>query len=267
MNKIVVVFVVIVSQIFLQNCNTVEPGSDTFIDSKIVLKFYEWYPVINDKELGIPKIYLSLFTEKQYPCCNYGLRLQKSINGNDISIRIYNVIEPNICLTSFGPASEVLPLDLPNGDYNLRIYSNQVLDTYLLTITDKYISIKVRSSKNSYALYENYFRFPENSLVYMCGTLIATKYIFDDFLDTLKSKIRLQEYTFQNNGQKPYPDSMGGHYYEKPAKYFIYESEEEFDKIGQIMNVYTKNHSKDMFGVGISITNWLNKKFYSWLNY
>ena len=267
MHRIKIVFVAIISIIFLQNCNTVEPKTNTRIDSKIILKFYESYPVINDKEIGVPQIYLSLFTEKLYPCCNYRLKLQKTINGNYINIRIYNVIEPNICMTAFGPALEVLPLDLQNGEYNLRIYSNQVVDNYIVTISDEKISVKERSSKNSYSIYDTYYRFPQNTFVYMCGTLVSTKYIYDDFLDTLKSKIKLQEYSFPDGIQKPYPDSMGGHYYEKTAKYFKYETEEDFDKIGNIMNAYTKNHSNDMFGVSIVVTNWLNKSFYSWINY
>jgi hypothetical protein len=266
MNRITIAIVVLISLIFLQDCNTVESGINTRIDSKIVLKFYEWYPVINDKEIGTPKIYLNLFTEKQYPCCNYGLKLQKTVNGNDISIKIYNVIEPNVCLTAFGPVSEVLPLDLPNGNYNLKVYTNRLVDNFVITISNEKIFIKGQSNKNSYSLYDTYYRFPKNSFAYMCGTLASTKYIYDDFLDTLKSKISLREFTFPTNGQKPYPDSMGGHYYERAAKYFIYESEEEYDKIGQILNTYTKNHSQDMYGVSIRITNWLNKSYFSWLN-
>jgi hypothetical protein len=267
LNKYIVLCLILIYTILLQSCKTVEPVASAPVDSKINFKLYEWHPVSNNDDIGKPEIFLNMSTDKSYPCCNYGLNFTKVISGKNITLTIYSVSEPDICLTAFGPAVESIPCNLPDGAYNLGIIINHVQDKYSVTISDKNIYIKSISNKNSYPLYENYYRYPAKSFAYFCGTNLNSKYIWEDFLDTLKSKISITEYTFPDSGQKPYPEIMGGHYYDPPAKYFTYNSEEDYDKIGQIMNTYTKNHSKDMDGVGISVTNWLNKNFYSWIEY
>ena len=56
-----------------------------------------------------------------------------------------------------------------------------------------------------------------------------------------------------------------GHHYDMPAKYFFYEKDEDFDKAGEILKSYTQNVIAQYSGVGISLINWKNKKYLSWL--
>jgi hypothetical protein len=267
MKKNIIVSAAFIIMVLLQSCSNVEPVTSKAIDSKVIFKFYEWYPVNNGNQTGAPEMYLGIYTEKAYPCCNYTLNSTKVINGKDISITLNSLIEPDICLTAFGPATENLPFKLQNGEYNFSINLNHVKNNYTVNVSNKNITVKANSGDNTTPLYHNYYRYPANTFVYMCGTTLTSKYIYEDFLDTLKSKINIVEYKFPEDGQKPYPNSMGGHYYEPHAKYFTYQSEEDFDKIGKTMNAYIKSHLNDWEGVGISITNWLNKNFYSWIDY
>ncbi|MCH8820182.1 MAG: hypothetical protein IIB03_07675, partial [Acidobacteria bacterium] len=57
--------------------------------------------------------------------------------------------------------------------------------------------------------------------------------ICEGFIDTLKSVINITEFNFSDIAEIPYPSSSQGHYYDANARYFYYESEEEFDKQAQ----------------------------------
>ena len=70
---------------------------------------------------------------------------------------------------------------------------------------------------------------------------------------------------FPEYGQIPYPASSDGHYYEMPAKYFIYENERDFETAGEILRVYSNNIVSQYEGVGIKLINWKNKIYRSWL--
>jgi len=84
------------------------------------------------------------------------------------------------------------------------------------------------------------------------------------FIDTLKSVITLSEFNFSDFAKIPYPTSSQGHYYDANARYFYYESEEEFDKIQEVMKSYKQTYFPNDDGVGLTIMSWMNKKFHSW---
>jgi hypothetical protein len=113
--------------------------------------------------------------------------------------------------------------------------------------------------------FEVFWRYPQNSFVYLCGTKTETSWIGDDFLSVLLSEVNLEEFKFPDYGEICYPRSSQGHYYDMPARYFIYKSEEDFDKAGEILKSYNESVISSYSGVGISLTNWKNKYFYSWL--
>ena len=251
--------------VITESCNSTNPDTNSIIDSNIKFKITEVHPVSGSSSMGIPQIHLILTTEKIYPCFNYGINLFKSISGRNITINLLGLNVPNICLTALGPASADVPMQVGNGEYNLNIKSKGITDSYIVNVSDSLITVSNKNGEISSPAYNKYYRFPKNSFAYYCGTTIEDKYICDDFLDTLKSKINIKEFYFPEDGQKPYPDSSMGHYYDMPAKFFIYNSEEDFDKIGSIMSSYKKSVIKDKQGIGISIVNWENKYFYSWL--
>lgn len=233
------------------------------IDGKVefgISELYENYDVPSH-----PQIFLSLKTQKIYGCMNYQVANTTTIKNGTVDVRISGVIIPEICLTALGPATAKTNLNLPNGNYKLVLHSSNFSNSYNITVTDRSISIDPSSYPETQPLYRLYWRYPSNSFVYMCGTLTQDSTICTDFLDTLKSKIDIQEFVFPDSGKIPYPRASDGHYYDMPAKYFYYKNETDFDKIGEIMKGYKVKYLSNKTGYGISVINWMNKSFYSWL--
>lgn len=79
------------------------------------------------------------------------------------------------------------------------------------------------------------------------------------------SVIDIPEFYFSDIAEIPYTLSSQGHYYDAKARYFYYKTEEEFDKIQEVMKSYKHTHFPDDNGIGLSVVNWMDKKFYSWL--
>ena len=264
MSSLKIITVLLIQLTFIAGCNSISPNNNVKLDSKVKFEIYEAHPASVNSNIGIPEIHLRIITEKIYPCSNYRINTFQNISGGNISIYLPSLNVPDICLTSLGPAIADIPLNLINRKYNLKLIFNGITDNYDVDISDSVIYLNNNVGDMSTPVYYKYFRYPKNSFAYYCGTLIEDKYICDDFLDTLKSYLKLKEFYFPQDGQKPYHDSLGGHYYEMPARFFIYNNDEDFNKIGNILSSYKKNVIKDKQGIGISIVNWMNKSFYSW---
>ncbi len=240
-------------------------GNMVSIEGNINFKLMEGY---EDDMQTVPQIYLKMRTEKIYPCCNYPIESSLKIYGNKVNIQFFGIYIPEICLTALGPATSSIRLNIQSGRYNLYFKNVLSLDIYEVTVADASISIRQGDPDlNSFTNpdYELYWRYPMNSFVYMCGTTTENAWMCTDFLDTLKQEINLQEFNFPDYGQKCYPDSSTGHYYDMPAKYFYYENEEDFDKAGLILESYTQKKIIPNMGIGLSLRSWKNKKYYSWM--
>jgi len=87
----------------------------------------------------------------------------------------------------------------------------------------------------------------------------------DDFLDSLLSNLSLIEITFPDSGQIPFPRSSSGHYYDAPGRYFIYTSDDDFTAAGELLESFTKNVIAEHQGIGLTLVNWKNVSYHSWL--
>ena len=193
------------------------------VDGLINVSIIEAYEDYN--KIGYPSFYLRMFTEKDYPCFNYKILSDIKISGPEINVSVMGVSLPgNICLTALGPATSLDKLSLSEGDYKLIINDNQVISAYNVSVTKSYISFDKTASGSTIVKSKLRWRYPDNSFVYMCGTLTQDSVICNDFLDTVKSKISLSEFTFPDSGAIPYASVSQGHYYDMPAKYFLYQS-------------------------------------------
>ena len=233
------------------------------IEGNIIFNIQEGYR--NLYSISEPDIMLSMATEKIYPCFNWSIISEATIQGNKISINILGIYVPEMCLTALGPAESILFLDIPEGEYSLYFSYENVTDSYVLTITDSCIKITEDVSQFTKPKFKLFWRYPHNSFACLCGTTNENSWICEDFLDTLLSKIHLEEFQFPDSGEIPYPRSSMGHHYDMPAKYFFYKKDGDFDKAGEILKSYTQNVIAQYSGVGISLINWKNKKYLSWL--
>ncbi len=241
-----------------------DPVQNTLpIEGNLLFNFSESYE--NYNKASLPVLYFNLKTEKEYGCLNYNISTDIKLSGNNLDVFIKGIQGPNICLTAIGPAVSSTALDLPAGNYKLTLHAEYFSDTYDFSVSDKSITIDQSNYTETKPMYRVNWRYPQNSFVYMCGTLTEDSSICNDFLDTLKSKINLQEFTFPDSGKIPYPTTSAGHYYDMPARYFYYKDETDFNKIGEILKDYKNKYLQNKKGYGIQIVNWLNKYLYSWL--
>lgn len=232
------------------------------LDGKLIIEpkeDYENYGVISP-----PSIFIALRTEKIYGCVNYGISASLSVERGVVEIFINGILEPEICLTAIGPAVTRIKTDLTAGTYKLIIRSKDFVDEYTLVISNAFIRLEGDSTINTSFRYRMFHRYPEKSFVYLCGTTLQDSSLCRKFIDTVRSVITLQPYEFPETGVIPYPLRSDGHYFDMPAQYYLYNSENDFDRINGIMKSFKEAHIKNS-GTGISVTNWMNKSFYSWL--
>lgn len=260
---ITAIFVFIVLMSF--NCSNItdETERDLLpIEGNIVFSIKEIYG--NYNEITEPELFLSFSTEKVYPCCNYPIIFCLYLSAHHIVINFCGIEETEFCLCAIGPAYGGYFLDINNGKYDLCFQYENIDDRYIITVSDTSIVISETESDYTKTGYNIYWRYPDNSFAYLCGTKTEDSWICEEFLSILKDSIDIREFQFPEEGKIPYPLYSSGHYYDMPAKYFYYEKEEDFETAGEVLKVYSENVLSQYSGAGISLINWKNKKFYSW---
>ena len=214
----------------------------------------------------VPDITLVMKTEQIYGCLNFQIKTDMSRSGGQIDLKILGIKSPEgYCLTALGPATARQVLDLPAGTYALNLYYNYAVDRYHLIINADSLQVVSTVSFFSQPEFTVFWRFPPNSFVYLCGTMTETSWICDDFLARLLGEVDLEEFNFPDYGEIPYPRYSEGYYYNAPGRYYSYETEEDFDRAGEILRAYSKDVVSRHEGVSLWLQNWKNKSYRSWL--
>jgi hypothetical protein len=240
-------------------CN-LDPGKP--LDTGIMFKVLEYHAQTD----SAPVTLLSMQTKKVYSCCNYAILSGLVQLGDELTVNISGIQAPEICLPALGPAGGSHYLALPEGTYSLSFARGlQPKDTYTLTVTRASFEIKAHDSSFTEPSYTIYWRYPANSFAYVCGTMTDTTWIYDDFLAVLMSQVELEEIHFPENGEICYPRASQGHYVDMPARYFIYKTEADFEKAGEILQSYSESIVSQHSGVSIYLRNWKDRSFRSWL--
>jgi hypothetical protein len=233
------------------------------IEGRILFKVYEGHS--SDDLEGQPRIILELRTEKIYCCCNNRIISDVTRSGGYIAVHLKGVLFPELCLTSLGPAMSRDFLDLPEGAYSLNFRQWSSSDKYTLTVRKD--AIEIDPGVTNFTAAENllFWRYPENSFAYYCGTMTETAWVCDDFLSHLIREIDLDEFCFPDYGKIPYSRSSQGHYYDAAARYFRYKTEDDFHRAGEVLAAYSREVIVGMEGIGLCLKNWKNKNYCSWL--
>jgi hypothetical protein len=225
---------------------------------------YEGYT--NYESIEEPFTKINLTTKEIFGCSNFKILTNNYISMNKIDIECEGIILDGDCQTAMGPATADRPLRLTKGIYSLNIKQQDIIDKYDLIITDTLISVESTGNNLiSEPSYNIYWRYPENSFALIGGTTEETKWVYYEFVELLKDSINLQEIIFPNYGKICYPYKSQGHYVDMPEKYFKYTNDEDFDRVGSLLNTYSKNVISNYSGIGIWICNWKNKKYFSWI--
>lgn len=255
-----------VSQSLLAGCDILDPddsrGSTAALDGKVTFTIAEGR--MDYLSEGPPELILDMATEKIYPCSNYSIVADIRTTSDSAVVSLHHIYKPEICATALGPAASRDRLDLGAGVYSLSFEYRDGRDAYELVVTDSLIRVHGSAGKLSIPTDPLIWRMPARSFACLCGTPSDLTWMCEDFVDSLLT-VPLREISFPDSGTIPYPTSSTGHQYDAPARYFQYCTEADYDSAGAILARYSREVIGERQGVGIQLTNWRNKHYWSWL--
>lgn len=257
------IFVIVVCILLLAGCQ--ETGTNDLLsqDGKIVFGIGERHETYG--EAGDPLIHMFLSTEKIYPCCNFLIVTDHHVSGGSIEVDIWGIRVPEVCLTALGPAGTSFFLPLSPQSYSLEIRGEDYTDHYTVEVTDSTLAVTGDSTAHTVPKTPLLRRFPSRSFVYLFGSTAADTALNRLFVDSLQQVVDIEEFSFPEDAGIPYPRSSSGYHCNTPARYFYYDTEADFDLVGDVLRDFTLTRLVDKEGIGISVRNWRNRFFASWI--
>jgi hypothetical protein len=238
-------------------------GADSPIDGRVKISVFEGY--LQYGQPGEPIMFLFLQTERSYGCFNFSILADVDVQPGVITVRLKGIFEPEICLTALGPATCTKPLALSPGTYQLVVLNGSAYDKHTLELTATSIRLRSGGSLVSVVSSPLVWRIPVRSFAYVCGTTVETAWMCQSFRDSLLKIPFIGEFTFPDSGKIPYPTSADGYWHTEPAKYFLYAAEADYDSAGAMLKRYTRQVIGNTQGIGLSLVNWRNISFMSWV--
>jgi hypothetical protein len=202
-----------------------------------------------------PYIAITIQTEYEYPCFNYGISYKFHRQSNDLEFTIYDVYIGGFCLTAPGPATLFMPVDLSAGEYTLVIHHEGSTNKHIVIVTDSSIVLRAGDTTISRPEDTLYWRVPHQSFYYSCQYYrdVNDGWACDAFLDTLRNLHFLSEKQIPDRGRWPYP----------PEPYFIYRREADYDSAGALLKRFSQAYLNYDRSASIVLTNWRQKRFAS----
>lgn len=251
--------------------DTTGPEKMLPLESGVVFQVYEGYGAAEDQYprgdvIANPRVALRLRTTKEYSCGNWEIVHVKTVSNNRVRIRLLGRSIGSICYTTMGPAKAMFFLDLGTGVYELTILYGNETATFSLSVTDSTLSV-ASGDEEAFAVseYSVYWRHPQESFAYFCGTTIEARAICDEFVERLAAVVPIEEFSFPPHEQPPWPLVSDGHYYDAPTRFFRYTTEADFQAAGAVLETYAREVIGAQQGIGIWLWSWRNDRYLSWL--
>jgi len=245
--------------------DTVLYGVHTIIhcDSAVAISIAEGY-YLNQQKMK-PTIYVGQVTDEIYS--GYNFLILNTVETNPGAVRFSNegIVIPGIVKDALGPACSRSYFIAPNGSYEFTFTKGDSSDIYMVGINDSSITIAPQTEYITHPTHRVYWRYRPNSFALYCGTLAETSYLCDDIVDSLVAHLDLKEFYYPDSGMAAYARTSMGHYYDAPARFFLYHRESDFSDAGRILEKFVKARQSELYGVGIWIVNWQQEKYMSWL--
>jgi|GEM_PF-795935 len=229
------------------------------IDTDVILWPQETYT----EENQVPVLQLNFQTTKIYPCINFGIALTQEVDENTLIIRFDSIIRHQICLTAIGPASGGIPI--AENIQQLVLVNGDEIDRYDLFISSEKVSLTPSDTSFTQIEANTWFRYPENSFAFICGTNTDNIQHCSDFYSILIDSLDVKPFNFQGKGVIPYPVSSSGHWNDNSTQFFTYADIEEFKKAGALLEAYTQDNIIPNSGVTLQLLNWKNQHYLSWM--
>lgn len=253
--------------LFIWGCSSSTGGGDDLLPlvSKVVLDVRETHGQTN--QLGTPQPTLLLETDKIYGCINYVIRLRVRTCPPTLDVEMLGVELPgdDICLTVAGPATARVDVPEISQYTNIILRYGSEVDRYTLVVDEESFHISGEPGDNSRIGDTLVWRFPQRSMVYTCGTLAEDSCLCTQFVDTLLERLKLRPIAVPEIGYWPYPRAMTGHYYDMPPLVYQYTDDSDFGSAGDALEAFTRSVLFNHHGVGLSLRNWRNESYASWL--
>jgi hypothetical protein len=231
-------------------------------DSTIAISVTEGSYLSGD--LAAPALYIHQFTDRIYGGYNYAVSSSVATHPGTIQFRYDGIAIPRLVADALGPANSWDVFSVPIGAYEITFADGDQTDTYELIVTDSTLSVIAESTSISHPTHNLFWRYRPNSMALYCGTLTETSYVCDDIVDSLLAHVTLEEYFYPDSGVAPYARTSMGHYYDAPARFFLYQQEDDFLEVGAVLERFVQTHRSELNGVGIWVVNWLNESYMSW---
>jgi len=244
--------------LFLQSCNH---GLNSEFEDTFSFNIVERHSDID--QLSAPELFINIFSDSSYSGSE-ALKSNIKIGYNTIIVNITGIEHIKISVGREGPRGTTLPLNLKNGIYRLLINYQSATDIYTISINSKSVNIEPESNSFSEPEFFTYWRYPVKSFYFYCKTTEDQKWLYQDFLDTLSSNIKIQKFTFPNYGEICFRDWVDETQDDESLQYFIYKYETDFDKVGDILNKYLMGTPDTLGYYSYSIMNWRGKLFYAY---
>jgi hypothetical protein len=199
---------------------------------------------------------------------NYQIDYNSDYNSANSKIRkidLQGISLPGfMCLTALGPAVSEISYEEAPLETELEIKDGELVDRYDVHITEEYVDI--RKMKGSFTTLNGnrFYLKPENSFYFICGTLQTKSELCGEFDSLLRDESGISEFQFPEDGIIPYPSMSQGNQFNASATYYIYDSIEDFESAGQLLEQFTKERIGRTDGNSLSITNWRNEGYRSW---
>jgi hypothetical protein len=237
------------------------------IESPILVEVYEGYYKSDSIGYPFPKLYSK--TELIYPYLNCELTTEYNYQDSILHVNYINVFVYDVSVPGSGPATSETDLHFLENELNLSLNFEEYSDLYRITMTDTTISIFAESTSFSSPITNLYWRYKENSFVYLFKRIgRGYSYHYEEFINVVDDEIELVEFSYPDSGKIPYWQVEDwGEYPQTPPRFFTYESDEDFIQIGEILETYTLANIPWEANVRIKLINWKNDWHYSALYY
>ncbi|QQS36637.1 MAG: hypothetical protein IPM56_01390 [Ignavibacteriales bacterium] len=205
-----------------------------------------------------PSYFLVMHTKEEYSQFNCEIKYLANIHRDTIDIVINGVSCPSVQFHAFGPANAHYKLPISEGFYLININNNGVTNKYKLTMDDEKLEFQQCDSLENKGNNLLLWRFPKMSFAFIAE---MSQDKFDALDKMINDSLDLSQIEIKDKGNWPLrenpPRIIDS---ESLVKFYRYKSEDDYNKIDEILDSFMKKQDKYL---KISFMNWKNKIFIS----
>ncbi|MFC1553461.1 hypothetical protein ACFL7D_02395 [candidate division KSB1 bacterium] len=254
--KIIIIFNLVF--LFFLNCSK-DPVSNPWIDPIPFtgdLKF-----TIHERlesNMGDPVSYLELELEtvEIYPQ-PYRISTDQNYNAvtKELHVLIHFIDRTGVFPDVISPAYGHIPLYIDNGDITLSFEFQGDINSYTVSVTDS--TVNITTLENEYIWtepeYTSVFRIPRETFrIRNWGSNVFFDFM-SDFTDTLSTVIDIGNYSFPGIRNDTDFNQFG------TERYFHYQNEDDYLKVGEVLEEYYKRDYVIDSEVRFHIIDWMNQ--------